>query len=710
MLQSRARRWAQKTLGSLGLLSSLLLVLTSTAGAATFQAVVTSNGSFSTSTVQLEATTAGSVNCYSTGTGSGGSVTSSNTQQCASGSPVPTGELSNTASSTATTTLTSVGNLNATSSTTASSSCGVAELADAESATDWTGSGPDTALAFGGITYQAAGPLSGQAITTDGSSGWAETTTEYTNPESFTVLEWFKTSAAQGAITGFSNSQDPLATAPNANDWDRLLWVDPSGKLVWGIYDGVRDEITSASAVDTGSWVFAAVSVGAAGTALYVNNLPAVTSGAVTAAKNYSGWWTLGYGHLTSWADIPASDYFSGSVAQLAIVPSQLNAIQVSTIYGESSPASYAAAISTFSPANYWPMTDSGSVAFEGTIPGGTASTALVDASGNADTGTAEGGTTLGATGPSALGTSSAISLNGTTGYVETAKSYANPESFSALGWFKTSGATGGTVLGFDNVQATGAPAEEDRLLWVDNSGKVVFGVNNGTATEVTSPSAYNNGVWHMVVAEIGSSGEQLFVDGAQVALNASVTSAESYTGYWHIGWGYETGWSDAPTSKYLSGSLSEAGVVPVQLSAQQISALYSAGSTAAYALDMGQLPPSSYWPLEDSASNICGTSETTVQETVGPTNTCIYPPEPVGTACPALSATYMVTGLGTRTSTVVTTSGSPVTITVKMELSAASGNRVKALHMLTGLSFDTRYSSTLWSAAVSYPCASVEL
>jgi hypothetical protein len=46
----------------------------------------------------------------------------------------------------------------------------------------------------------------------------------------------------------------------------------------------------------------------------------------------------------------------------------------------------------------------------------------------------------------------------------------------------------------------------------------------------------------------------------------------------------------------------------------------------------------------------------------------------------------------------------------VKMELSAASGNRVKALHMLTGLSFDTRYSSTLWSAAVSYPCASVEL
>ena len=47
----------------------------------------------------------------------------------------------------------------------------------------------------------------------------------------------------------------------------------------------------------------------------------------------------------------------------------------------------------------------------------------------------------------------------------------------------------------------------------------------------------------------------------------------------------------------------------------------------------MGQLSPTSYWPLQDSASNICGTTEITVQETVGSTNTCIYPAEAVGTA-----------------------------------------------------------------------------
>ena len=51
-----------------------------------------------------------------------------------------------------------------------------------------------------------------------------------------------------------------------------------------------------------------------------------------------------------------------------------------------------------------------------------------------------------------------------------------------------------------------------------------------------------------------------------------------------------------------------------------------------------------------------------------------------------------------------------PVTITIKMELSAASGNAVMAPALAAGLSFDTSYCTTLWSAGVSYPYASVEL
>lgn len=709
VVQFEPRIWVKKAVGSLSLLCALLLALTSAASASAFQAVVSSSGSFSAGTVQLEGTTAGSVNCYSTGSGAGGSVTASNTQPCSNGSPIPTGQLTSGVSSTATTTLSSVGSVNATSATVASSSCGVAELADSASATDWSGTGPNTALAFGGLTYQAAGPLSSKAITLDGSTGWAESTVEYTNPEAFTVLAWFKTTSAQGAVMGFSNSQDPVASSPSS--YDRALWIDPAGKLDWGIYNGTTDELTSPSVVDTGSWVFAAASVGSAGTALYVNGTKVAFATGVTSSQSYSGWWSAGYAYLTLWPDIPASYYFAGSLAQLAVVPSQLTAAQVTALNGDSTLSTYTAGVNALSPASYWPLNDSGAVPYEGSVPGAGASATLVDASGNANAGTAEGGVSLAATGPAALGTSAAVTLNGSTGYVETASSYANPQVFSLVAWFKTTSLSGGTVMGFSNVQGNGAAINYDRILWLDNSGKLVFGIYNGTEAEVTSTSSYNNGAWHMVVAELSASGEQLWVDGTLVATNASGTPAQSYSGYWHLGWDYFTAyWPDEPTNSYLAGALSEAAVVSSQLTASQISSLYNAGSAAAFALVMGQLAPASYWPLQDSASNICGTTEVTLQETLGASNTCIYPPEPVGTACPALSSGYLLTGLGSRSSSIVATSGSPVTVTIKMKLSATSASGVARLHMLPGLAFGTQYSSTPWSAGISYPNASVEL
>lgn len=709
MVHLPVRRWVHRAFASLDLLCALLLVLTDAAGASTFKAaIVSSNGSFSAGTLQLEGTTAGSVNCYSTGSGSGGSVTVSNTQPCTSGSPMPTGELSSTASSSTTTTLTSAGRVNATSSTTASSVCGVAQLADSESATDWGGTGPDNALPFYGVTYQAAGPLGSQAITTDGSTGWAETTTEYSNPESFTVLMWLKTTTASGAILGFSSSQDPVATAPNAAD--RLLWVDSNGKLVWAIYNGATEEITSSSVVNTGSWVFVAASVGAAGTALYVNGIKVASNAAYTTASSYLGWWSIGWAYFSSWPDSPTGSYFNGSLAQLAIIPSQLTTAQVSTIYGESTQSAYATDINTLSPASYWPLSDTGSVPYTGNVPG---TESLVDSSGHGNTGTALGGVTLGASGPTTLGTSSAISLNGSSGWVETTNSYADPGvgGLSVVAWFKTTTTSGGTIIGFDNLQNNSNPGQSDRLLWMDNTGHLVWALYNGGNDEITTPAAYNTGAWVMVVAEVGSSGAELYVNGTEVANNVSYTAGQNYTGYWHIGWGYEAGgWSDAPTSGYLNGSESEVAVVPSQLTSAKITALYGETSTSAFSTYMISLTPTSYWPLQDTATNVCGTTEITVQDTVGSTNTCIYPVEAVGTACPALNSTYLLTGLGTRSSSVVTTSGSPVTVTIKMELSAASGSLVKGLHLLSDLAFGTQYSTSLWSAGISYPYASVEL
>src|ERR1700722_18680082 len=86
-----------------GVLAAALILCVASAWASEFGAGNYGNANFSSGTLQLEGTV-GANNCYSTGTGSGGSV-SANSSACSTGSPVPSGTLSSTASSSATTTL-----------------------------------------------------------------------------------------------------------------------------------------------------------------------------------------------------------------------------------------------------------------------------------------------------------------------------------------------------------------------------------------------------------------------------------------------------------------------------------------------------------------------------------------------------------------------------------------------------------------------------
>jgi hypothetical protein len=683
----------------------VLLTVGTVAGAAVFAGKVGSGGAtFSSATLQLSVKT-GATTCYSTGTGAGGLV-NANSATCTNGSPVPTGALSASAPTAATAILGSPGTVAATAATVSSGSCGVAQLADAAASTDWGATAPDTGLALDGLTYQSAGPLGTQAITTDGSTGWAETTRQYTDPETFTVLAWFKTSSATGSIIGFSNNE---TAPPSATNYDRMLWIDPTGHVVWGVYNGAVDEATSASTYTNGAWHFVAASVGSAGQQLYVDGTLVGSSATTSAQTGYGGWWSIGLSGVLhgGWTDAPTSAYFNGSIAQVAVIPTQLTAAQVTSLNGDSTASTFASGVTALSPANYWSLNDSGSVPFTGTVPGAP-STTLTDASGNGNTGTAQGGVTPGSTGPPTLGAgTNALALDGSTGYAQTTTAYANPQGLSEVAWFKTSSTTGGTIMGFTNLQSSATPSTWDRTVWIDNTGHLVYGTYNGATQEVTSPGTYNNGLWHFVVAEIGATGQQLWVDGTEVASNAAYVTAQNYTGYWHLGWGYESTWPDPPTTSYLPGSVSEMAVVPSSLTGAQIASLYGASSAAAFAATMGSLAPTSYWPLQVPASSTCGTTELTVQETVGAVNTCVYPA--AAGACPAPTAGNLVGGLGTR-SVQPPTAATPVTVTVTMKLSGASPVGVVGLHEMPDLGFGSTRSSTLWSAQITYPAAWMQL
>ena len=98
-----------------------------------------------------------------------------------------------------------------------------------------------------------------------------------------------------------------------------------------------------------------------------------------------------------------------------------------------------------------------------------------------------------------------------------------------------------------------------------------------------------------------------------EVASNAAYTVGSELHGLLAHRLGHEAGgWSDAPTSGYLNGSVSEVAVIPSQLtgtaSGTQIYTLYHETTTTALTTYVTSLSPTSYWPLQDSATNICAT------------------------------------------------------------------------------------------------------
>jgi hypothetical protein len=147
---------------------------------------------------------------------------------------------------------------------------------------------------------------------------------------------------------------------------------------------------------------------------------------------------------------------------------------------------------------------------------------------------------------------------------------------FTIEAWFKTTTVTGGMLMGFGNSQ-TGQSSSHDRRLYLDNAGHLLFGVYPNAVKTIASPGVYNNGAWHLADASLSSAGMQLYVDGQLVAADATVTTAQNYSGYWRIGYDSLSGWTSAPTSNYYKGTVADAAVYGSGLTAGQVAGHYNA-------------------------------------------------------------------------------------------------------------------------------------
>ncbi|WP_449407513.1 PKD domain-containing protein [Microbacterium maritypicum] len=256
---------------------------------------------------------------------------------------------------------------------------------------------------------------------------------------------------------------------------------------------------------------------------------------------------------------------------------------------------SYDDAVLTSTPVDYWPLNEgSGAAGF--------------DWSGGNDLIVTNG--TRGATGPSA--TSTATTFTGASGSgARTTNATAGPQTFTVEAWFKTNSTRGGKIVGFGNA-ATGNSGSYDRHVYLDNSGRVTFGVYPGSTSTITSGTGFNNNQWHHVVATLSPAGQVLYVDGVKIGERTDTTSAQDYTGYWRIGGDNFGSWPNTGTSAYLAGSISNVAVYDRALTRAEVDAHWVAsGRTStipaapadSYGKSVFDLDPTLYWRLNETGT-----------------------------------------------------------------------------------------------------------
>ena len=197
------------------------------------------------------------------------------------------------------------------------------------------------------------------------------------------------------------------------------------------------------------------------------------------------------------------------------------------------------------------------------------------DSSGNGRTATLRGGVTHVA---GSCGNAPAITFDGSTGALNTPVVAQAPSILTVSMWFRTEAWQGGKLIGFGNA-ASGASTVTDRNLYMSDDGKLHFAVNHGGEQTISSTRDYNDGSWHQVTATLSGAGMHLYVDGAQVAGNASVTSGLAIAnGHWRVGYDSVASLPDAPMSAHLAASVSDVAIYGTAFTSAQVADSYAAG------------------------------------------------------------------------------------------------------------------------------------
>lgn len=199
---------------------------------------------------------------------------------------------------------------------------------------DW--GGVNDAVGRAGVSRNTPGAI-GQdqntASTFDGTANGFVAAQASEAPSNVVSLEaWIKTTTTRGGkLLGFGNRNTGDSTS-----YDRHLYLDNTGRVFFGAYQGAARTINSPSPVNDGAWHHLVATLGPDGMRLYVDGSPVASRTDTTAGQAYTGYWRIGGDTLTSWPSAPTSRYLAAAIDEVAVYPSVLSPSRISAHYAAS--------------------------------------------------------------------------------------------------------------------------------------------------------------------------------------------------------------------------------------------------------------------------------------------------------------------------------------------------------------------------------------
>ena len=184
-----------------------------------------------------------------------------------------------------------------------------------------------------GVTRGVAGAITGdtdKATSFNGTTaGTGASSTAIAGPNLFTMEAWVKTTTTKGGkILGFGS-----AKTGNSTSYDRHLYMDNAGHILFGVYTGTSQTVASTAKYNNGAWHHVAATLGPNGMILLVDGVQVGQNPAVTSGQAYTGYWRVGGDNLNSWPAAPSSNYINATIDEVAIYPSVLSPATLAAHY-----------------------------------------------------------------------------------------------------------------------------------------------------------------------------------------------------------------------------------------------------------------------------------------------------------------------------------------------------------------------------------------